>query len=186
MANLAPRERFVHDPAITTKKKQPKKAAGARKSSKASCPSVSELIVKAVSASKERSGVSLPALKKVLSGCGYDVEKNNSRLKLALKALVTKETLVQVKGSGASGSFKLNKQTGGKAKTATPKKAPAKVKKPAPKKVAKSPAKAKKPSPKKVKAAKPKKVAKSPAKKASKPKAVKSPAKGKKAATKKR
>uniref|UniRef100_A0A8C5PE44 H15 domain-containing protein n=1 Tax=Leptobrachium leishanense TaxID=445787 RepID=A0A8C5PE44_9ANUR len=187
------------------KKKQPKKAAGARKSSKASCPSVSELIVKAVSASKERSGVSLPALKKVLSGCGYDVEKNNSRLKLALKALVTKETLVQVKGSGASGSFKLNKQTGGKAKTATPKKAPAKVKKPAPKKVAKSPAKAKKPaakspkkakkpavakkaakSPKKVKAAKPKKVAKSPAKKASKPKAVKSQAKGKKTATKKR
>uniref|UniRef100_A0A8C5WGD2 H15 domain-containing protein n=1 Tax=Leptobrachium leishanense TaxID=445787 RepID=A0A8C5WGD2_9ANUR len=178
------------------------KAAGAKKSSKASCPSVSELIVKAVSASKERSGVSLPALKKVLSGCGYDVE--NSRLKLALKALVTKETLVQVKGSGASGLFKLNKkQTEGK--TATPKKAPAKVKKPAPKKVAKSPAKAKKPaakspkkakkpavakkaakSPKKVKAAKPKKVAKSPAKKASKPKAVKSPAKGKKAAPKKR
>uniref|UniRef100_A0A8C5QG57 H15 domain-containing protein n=1 Tax=Leptobrachium leishanense TaxID=445787 RepID=A0A8C5QG57_9ANUR len=146
------------------KKKQPKKAAGAKKSSKASCPSVSELIVKAVSASKERSGVSLPALKKVLSGCGYDVEKNNSRLKLALKALVTKETLVQVKGSGASGSFKLHKkQAEGKTKTATPKKAPAKVKKPAPKKVAKSPAK-----------------------KASKPKAVKSPAKGKKAAPKKR
>uniref|UniRef100_A0A8C5MJF6 H15 domain-containing protein n=1 Tax=Leptobrachium leishanense TaxID=445787 RepID=A0A8C5MJF6_9ANUR len=188
------------------KKKQPKKAAGAKKSSKAFCPSVSELIVKAVSASKERSGVSLPALKKVLSGCGYDVEKNNSRLKLALKALVTKETLVQVKGSGASGSFKLNKKKAeSKAKTATPKKAPAKVKKPAPKKVAKSPAKAKKPaakspkkakkpavekkaakSPKKVKAAKPKKVAKSPAKKASKPKAVKSPAKGKKAAPKKR
>uniref|UniRef100_A0A8C5WE26 H15 domain-containing protein n=1 Tax=Leptobrachium leishanense TaxID=445787 RepID=A0A8C5WE26_9ANUR len=142
---------------------QPKKAAGAKKSSKASCPSVSELIVKAVSASKERSGLSLPALKKVLSGCGYDVEKNNSRLKLALKALVTKETLVQVKGSGASGSFKLNKKQM-EGKTATPKKAPVKVKKPAPKKVAKSPAKAKKPAAKSPKKAKKPAVAKKAAK----------------------
>uniref|UniRef100_A0A8K9XYS6 H15 domain-containing protein n=1 Tax=Oncorhynchus mykiss TaxID=8022 RepID=A0A8K9XYS6_ONCMY len=60
-------------------------------------PSVGELIVKAVSASKERSGVSLAALKKSLAAGGYDVEKNNSRVKIAVKSLVTKGTLVQTK-----------------------------------------------------------------------------------------
>uniref|UniRef100_A0A6I8REY7 H15 domain-containing protein n=2 Tax=Xenopus tropicalis TaxID=8364 RepID=A0A6I8REY7_XENTR len=178
------------------KKKQSKKAAGATKSKKPSGPSVSELIVKAVSASKERSGVSLAALKKALAAGGYDVEKNNSRLKLALKGLVSKETLVQVKGSGASGSFKLNKKQLQSKEKAAP--AAAKAKKPAAKKAAKSPKKPKKvsaaaKSPKKVakkaakaakspikpKAAKAKKVAKSPAKKSVKPKAAKSPAKAK-------
>ncbi|CAH2276914.1 histone H1B-like [Pelobates cultripes] len=192
---------------IDSKKKQPKKTSSAKKVAKPSGPSVSELIVKAVSASKERSGVSLAALKKSLTAAGYDVEKNNSRLKLALKGLVTKETLVQVKGSGASGSFKLNKkQAESKDKAAKPKKESAKVKKPAPKKATKSPAKAKKvaakspkkakkpavsakkatKSPRKVKVAKPKKAVKSPAKKAAKPKAAKSPAKAKKAAPKKK
>uniref|UniRef100_A0A673JYX9 Histone H1 n=1 Tax=Sinocyclocheilus rhinocerous TaxID=307959 RepID=A0A673JYX9_9TELE len=108
-------------------------------------PSVGELIVKAVSASKERSGVSLAALKKALAAEGYDVEKNNSRVKIAVKSLVTKGTLVQTKGTGASGSFKLNK------KQAETKTKPAK--KIAPK--ARKPAKAPK-SPKKIKAAKPK------------------------------
>uniref|UniRef100_A0A671Q477 Histone H1 n=1 Tax=Sinocyclocheilus anshuiensis TaxID=1608454 RepID=A0A671Q477_9TELE len=73
-------------------------------------PSIGELIVKAVSASKERSGVALAALKKALAAGGYDVEKNNSLVKIAIKSLVTKGTLVQTKGVGASGSFKLNKK----------------------------------------------------------------------------
>ncbi|XP_072279294.1 histone H1B-like [Pyxicephalus adspersus] len=86
-------------------------ARGAKKGAKKpTSPSVSELIVKAVSASKERSGVSLAALKKALSAGGYDVEKNNSRLKIAIKCLLTKGSLVLVKGTGASGSFKLNKK----------------------------------------------------------------------------
>ncbi|XP_075432337.1 histone H1B-like [Ascaphus truei] len=176
------------------KKKQLKKAAGASKSCPAkSGPSVSDLIVRAVSASKERSGVSLSALKKALAAGGYDVEKNNSRLKLALKGLVSKETLIQLKGSGASGSFKLNKkqleskekaarkQEAGKPKKPAARKQPAKkpaarkqpAKKPkkAPAGVKKSPKKVKKPaaakkaakSPKKSKVAKPKKAVKSPA-----------------------
>ncbi|KAM9325125.1 LOW QUALITY PROTEIN: uncharacterized protein PAF06_001264 [Gastrophryne carolinensis] len=176
------------------KRQQPKKAGAAKKSgSKSSGPSVSELLLKAVSACKERSGASLPALKKALSAANYDVDKNNSRVKLALKALVTKGSLVQVKGTGASGSFKINKQQLNQAdkKKATKKKSPAKKpasaakspKKPkkapsaakSPKKApAKKPAAAKKP---KAAAAKPKKAAKSPAKKAAKPKVVKSPAK---------
>ena len=44
---------------------------------------------------KERSGVSLAALKTALAAAGYDVEKNNSRIKLGLKSLVSKGTLVQ-------------------------------------------------------------------------------------------
>ncbi|KFV65830.1 Histone H1.10, partial [Dryobates pubescens] len=179
-----------------------RKAAGSSKARKPAGPSVTELITKAVSASKERKGLSLAALKKALAAGGYDVEKSNSRIKLGLKSLVSKGTLVQTKGTGASGSFRLSKKPG-EVKEKAPKKraASAKAKKPAPKKTStaakkpkkavtakKSPKKAKKPvaaaakkpakSPKKVtKAAKPKKVvtaAKSPAKaKAVKPKAVK-------------
>uniref|UniRef100_H2RZH7 Histone H1 n=1 Tax=Takifugu rubripes TaxID=31033 RepID=H2RZH7_TAKRU len=77
---------------------------------KRSGPSISELILKAVSASKERNGVSLAALKKNLAADGYDVEKNKARVKIAVRGLVTKGTLVQTKGTGASGSFKMNKK----------------------------------------------------------------------------
>ncbi|XP_066102952.1 histone H1.2 [Saccopteryx bilineata] len=212
MSETAPAAPAAAPPAEKTpvKKKTAKKSAGVRR--KASGPPVSELITKAVGASKERSGVSLAALKKALAAAGYDVDKNNSRIKLGLKSLVSKGTLVQTKGTGASGSFKLNKKAAsGEAKpkakkvgAAKPKKAAGatkKAKKPAgsatPKKSAKkTPKKAKKPaaavtkkvakSPKRAKAAKPKKVAKSAAK-AVKPKAAKPKvAKPKKAAPKKK
>ncbi|XP_057556041.1 histone H1.4-like [Hippopotamus amphibius kiboko] len=184
-------------------KKKARKSAGAAKR-KASGPPVSELIAKAVAASKERSGVSLAALKKALAAAGYDVEKNNSRIKLGLKSLVSKGTLVQTKGTGASGSFKLNKSATGEAKPKAKKAGAAKPKKPAgaakkpkkatgaatPKKSAKKTPKARKtvtatgakkvaksPKPQKVKTAKPK-VAKSPAKaKVHKPKPKKAAAK---------
>lgn len=208
MSETAPAAPAAAPPAEKTpvKKKAAKKPAGARR--KASGPPVSELITKAVAASKERSGVSLAALKKALAAAGYDVEKNNSRIKLGLKSLVSKGTLVQTKGTGASGSFKLNKKAAsGEAKPKAKKVGAAKAKKPAgatpkkPKKAAgakksvkKTPKKAKKPaaagvkkvakSPKKAKAAaKPKKAAKSPAKpKAVKPKAAKPKASKPKAA----
>ncbi|KFO33884.1 histone H1.3 [Fukomys damarensis] len=185
-------------------KKKAKKTGAAAGKRKTTGPPVSELITKAVAASKERSGVSLAALKKALAAAGYDVEKNNSRIKLGLKSLVNKGTLVQTKGTGASGSFKLNKKAAsGEAKPKAKKVGAAKPKKPAgaakkPKKTAgaaapkksakKTPKKAKKlaaaagakkvaKSPKKVKATKPKKAAKSPAKaKPSKPKAAKTKA----------
>uniref|UniRef100_A0A8C7JR45 Histone H1 n=1 Tax=Oncorhynchus kisutch TaxID=8019 RepID=A0A8C7JR45_ONCKI len=207
MAEVAPA------PAAAAPAKAPKKKAAAKP--KKAGPSVGELIVKAVSASKERSGVSLAALKKSLAAGGYDVEKNNSRVKIAVKSLVTKGTLVQTKGTGASGSFKLNKKAveakKPAKKAAAPKAKKVAAKKPAaakkPKKVAakkavaakKSPKKAKKPatpkkaakSPKKVKkpAAAAKKAAKSPKKatKGVKPKGAKpKAAKAKKAAPKKK
>ncbi|KAJ6653077.1 hypothetical protein lerEdw1_010163 [Lerista edwardsae] len=97
---------------------------GASKARKPSGPSVTELLTQAVTASKERSGVSLAALKKSLAVSGYDVEKNNSRIKLGLKSLVSKGTLVQTKGTGASGSFKLNKKQAETRDKAAKKKAP--------------------------------------------------------------
>ncbi|CAH6806664.1 histone H1t [Phodopus roborovskii] len=84
--------------------------------------SVSKLIPEALSMSQERAGMSLAALKKALAAAGYDVEKNNSRIKLALKRLVNNGVLVQTKGTGASGSFKLSKK-------AAPENAKGKVKK---------------------------------------------------------
>uniref|UniRef100_A0A8C4GLY2 Histone H1 n=1 Tax=Dicentrarchus labrax TaxID=13489 RepID=A0A8C4GLY2_DICLA len=99
----APAAAAAAAPAKAAKKKvsKPKKAG----------PSVSELILKTVAASKERSGVSAAALKKALAAGGYDVEKNKARVKTAIKGLVAKGTLVQTKGTGASGSFKMSKKT---------------------------------------------------------------------------
>ncbi|KAM9354785.1 uncharacterized protein KZ484_012868 [Pholidichthys leucotaenia] len=177
-------------PAAAPVKPAKKKASKPRKAG----PSVGELIVKAVTASKEKKGMSLAAIKKTLAAGGYDVEKNKSRVNIAIKSLVNKGTLSQTKGTGASGSFKVAKA---ESKTKKPaKKGPAKAKKPA----AKKPAAAKKPkaagakkaaaakkSPKKVKKpAAAKKAPKSPKKAAKSPKKVakKTPA-AKKAAPKK-
>ena len=195
MSETAPVAPTAPAPAEKTPvKKKAKKTGAAAGKRKASGPPVSELITKAVAASKERSGVSLAALKKALAAVGYDVEKNNSRIKLGLKSLVSKGTLVQTKGTGASGSFKLNKKAASGEVKPSIAKVPAKTrvtsaaKKPrkatgaAAKKGVKTPKKAKKPvvtkksskSPKKPKVVKAKKVVKSPAKaKAVKPKAAK-------------
>uniref|UniRef100_A0A672ZXF8 Histone H1 n=1 Tax=Sphaeramia orbicularis TaxID=375764 RepID=A0A672ZXF8_9TELE len=95
-------------PAAAPAKPAKKKAS---KPAKKAGPSVGDLILKAVSASKERSGVSLAALKKALAAGGYDVDKNKVRVKTAVKKLVLKGALVQTKGTGASGSFKMSKKT---------------------------------------------------------------------------
>uniref|UniRef100_A0A8C7AF57 H1.6 linker histone, cluster member n=1 Tax=Neovison vison TaxID=452646 RepID=A0A8C7AF57_NEOVI len=111
MSETAPAAPAAPAPAEKTPvKKKAKKTGVAAAKRKASGPPVSELITKAVAASKERTGMSLAALKKALAAAGYDVEKNNSRIKLGLKSLVSKGTLVQTKGTGASGSFKLSKK----------------------------------------------------------------------------
>ncbi|XP_075209686.1 LOW QUALITY PROTEIN: histone H1 [Chanos chanos] len=135
-----------------------------RKSSKSkrTGPSVSDLILKAVSASKDRRGMSLFALKKALSAGGYNVAKNNSRVVLAVRRLVANGSLLQVKGTGASGSFKI-----GKKQPAGKKKAVKKAKKPRAKKT------------KRVKAKKSSVTKKSPKKarrKSSSPKKAKRPA----------
>ncbi|XP_064204736.1 histone H1-like [Anguilla rostrata] len=172
-------------------KKSPKKRRAAKP--KKTGPSVRDLIVKAVTASKQRNGVSLAALKKALKAGGYNVEKNKGRIRVAVKGLVTKGTLVHTKGTGASGSFKLNKKPHKPTKKAGSKarKSPAKKKPKAKraKKARKSPKKAKRPAAKKAKS--PRKAKKrTAAKKAKSPRkarpAKRRVSKGKRAAAKKK
>ncbi|KAA8577536.1 hypothetical protein FQN60_017592 [Etheostoma spectabile] len=156
--------------------KSPKKRAKSQR--KKTGPTVSELILKAASASTERGAVSLAALKKALKAGGYDVVKNKARILIAIRRLVASKSLLRTKGTGASGSFKVNK------KPPTPRKKRV-VKKPKAKKVKKArskkaaggatPAAKKSPKKRKIKAKSPKK-AKRPAA-AKKPKKPKSPSK---------
>ncbi|XP_033116241.1 histone H1.1, embryonic-like [Anneissia japonica] len=188
---------------MTEQAKAKKKAAPKKP---ASHPTYIEMITAAIGALKERNGSSRQAIAKYIQA-NYKVDAGNmnTHLKMALKRGVDSGKLAQTKGTGASGSFKLNqaaakadaaakaKKEKAKKKAAADKekkaakKATKKAKKPAAKK-AKKPAKKTSKSPKKAKksekkAAKPKK-AKSPKKaKAKKPKAkksTKSPKKSKK------
>lgn len=140
--------------------KTPKK----RSKSKETGPSVSDRILKVLSGSKDRGGVSFAALKKALTAGGYDVTKNNGRIKLTVRHLVANGSLLQPKGTGASGSFKINKQTAANKKkdvkknARSPKKKVKRIKKMSPKnstgsrtptrkkRKAKTPKKAKKPA----------------------------------------
>ncbi|VDP07457.1 unnamed protein product [Heligmosomoides polygyrus] len=152
----------------------------------ASHPTYSAMIRKSVSELKDKSGSSKAAILKYMLAhykLGDNVTKINSQLRLALKRGVVKGDLKQVKGSGASGSFKLGekkaaapakksiaKKPAGAKKPKSPKKAVA-AKKPKAEKKAKSPKKAK--APKAKSAAKKPKAAKSTKPKAAKPKASK-------------
>lgn len=90
---------------------------------KESRTTLSDLIIKIVSASEERAGVSLVAMKKALAANGYDAARNNSRINLAVKRMVVTGKLTQTKGTGASGSFKIGTKTETKRKKPKAKKA---------------------------------------------------------------
>ena len=171
--------------------KAAKKTAAAKKSEH---PPVASMVTVAVQELKDRKGSSLAAIKKhIAANNKVDVAKLAPFIKKFLKKAVADGKLLQVKGSGASGSFKLAKpvkvdkpkkvKEAAPKKKATPKKAvsakktPKKAAKKTPKKAAK-PTKEKKD--KKPKTAKPKKPA---AKKATK--SPKKAAPKKKAASKK-
>ncbi|XP_035699563.1 transcriptional regulatory protein AlgP-like [Branchiostoma floridae] len=115
-------------------------------------PPTTVMVTAAVEALKDRTGSSLSAIKKYIAGnYKFDVEKKAHFIKRALKTLVEKGTLLQVKGTGASGSFKINVA----AKKAAEKAAKKAVKKQVAKKpVAKKAAKPKTSKPKKPKAKK--------------------------------
>ncbi|XP_033734055.1 histone H1-beta, late embryonic-like [Pecten maximus] len=171
-------------------------ASPAKKVKKASKPKVpaahptyAAMVASAIGALKERGGSSKIAIAKYINAnykVGNDSTKVNSRVKIALKSCVKKGSLKQVKGTGASGSFKLGekkptaekkpkvaakKVNKPKAAATTPKKAAGEKKAKSPKKTAKKAA------------AKPKKV-KTPKKPAAKKPAAKKPA-AKKPAVKK-
>ena len=163
-----------------------KKAVKAKKPVKpAEHPAYAEMIVTAITTLKERNGSSGQAIKKYIKA-NFKVKDNADLfIKGGLRKGVEKGTLTQVKGNGASGSFKVAKVEKPKPKKKPAAKKPA-AKKPAAKKVAKkSPAK-KKPAAKKAKTPTKKKTPKKPAKKpaAKKPAAKKAKKTPKKAAKK--
>ncbi|MBN3321197.1 H15 protein, partial [Atractosteus spatula] len=83
-------------------------AAGAQAGKRRSGGGVSALILRVVAASKQRGGLCMAELRKVLAAGGYDVERNDRRVTAAVRGLVRRETLVQTGGRGATGSFALN------------------------------------------------------------------------------
>ena len=137
-------------------------------------PPYIDMVVASIAALKDRKGSSKIAIGKYITA-SYKGDLNNDALKKALKTGVVKGILVQVKGTGANGSFKLPAS-----KNVEKPKKPA-AKKPAPK-TAKKPATKKKAATSKQKKATPKKAVKSPAKKKMPPK-KKSPKKATKKAT---
>ncbi|KAK3706145.1 hypothetical protein QZH41_001672 [Actinostola sp. cb2023] len=172
----------------------PKKSAAKKAAPKpADHPKYQDMVLAALAALKDRTGSSRQAIEKYIKA-NYKVgDSCGSHLKLALKRMSAKGTILHTKGKGASGSFKLVKAVAVEKK---PKKKVS-VKKPAAKKATKKPAaKSKKSaaksgrkstSPKKAAAKKPaaelkpKKVAKKPA---AKPKPAKKAAAKKPAAKK--
>lgn len=88
----------------------PKKQAASKKPRvKPAHPRTSDMVNAAVKNLKERGGSSLQAIKKYISAnYKVDAEKLAPFIKKYLKSAVTTGALVQTKGKGASGSFKLS------------------------------------------------------------------------------
>ncbi len=137
-------------------------------------PPTATMVTAAIQTLKERGGSSLQAIKKYISAnYKVDVEKLAPFIKKYLKSAVTSGALIQTKGKGASGSFKISaakktekKVKKPKAKTVKKPKAAKKTVKKAAKPKSKAPKKEKKAkTPTKPKAPKPKKAVKKPAKK---------------------
>ena len=185
--NTKTQNSIMSDAAAAPAKAAPKAKKPAKK---ADHPPVAAMVSAAIAALKDRKGSSLPAIKKYVAATyKVDIEKLAPFIRRFLKKAVADGKLTQVKGTGASGSFKLAKVE--KEKKPKVAKKPA-AKKPAakksPKKAAKKPAakkaktpkkekKAKKPAAAKPKKPKAKKATKSPAKKAAKKPAAKKAAK---------
>merc|ERR1712098_159243 len=108
--------------------KAPKVAKAKKPAAKSSPsrPATSVMVEAAIGALKERKGSSLIAIKKYIAA-NYKVDpvKHSHFIKKALANGVEKKSLLQVKGVGASGSFKLAKveKVKPKKKAAKPKKA---------------------------------------------------------------
>lgn len=177
----------------TPKAKKGKAAAGGSKKAKTtpSHPPVAQMVNAAIKALKERGGSSTQAIKKYISSTyKIDAEKKSQFIRKYLKSAVVSGKLVQTKGKGASGSFKLA-GSGDSKSAAAPKAKKTGAGKPAagkPKAAAKSKAPAKKAtaSPKAKKTKKPPTAAKSPKPKVAKAKPAPAPKKAKKPAAPKK
>ncbi|OTF75579.1 hypothetical protein BLA29_007317 [Euroglyphus maynei] len=111
-----------------TKTSKPKAPKGDKKPKvKPNHPPVSSMVQAAIKDLKERNGSSLQAIKKYIQAhYSVDIEKLTPFVRKYLKSSVVKGELVQAKGKGASGSFKLTKTN----KNESGEKKPKKVAKP--------------------------------------------------------
>lgn len=110
---------------VTSVAKKPKKAStGVKKpKSKPTHPPVKQLVVAAIKALKERKGSSLLAIKKHIKfNSKLDTDKLSPFIKRFLKKAVANGTLVQTKGKGAAGSFRLPAKEKAEKKAKAPKK----------------------------------------------------------------
>ena len=169
-------------PTSSPKKAAPKKRQPAKP---ANHPPYKEMIKAAIAALKERNGSSRQSIVKYITE-NFKVDKTQVRphINRGLKKMVETKVLIQPKGTGASGRFKLAKPV------AVPKKKTAAKKKPAAKKTSAKKTTAKKPKTKKAKkpaagTAKKAKDSKTKKSKTKKPAAKKPAAKPKKPAAKK-
>lgn len=96
-------------PIIPIKKPKPSKSIGVKKpAAKPTHPATSELVIRAITTLKERNGSSLQAIKKfIASEYKLDTDRLAPFIRKFLKNAVISGKLVQTKGKGASGSFKL-------------------------------------------------------------------------------
>ena len=172
--------------AETTAAAPAKKAAAKKPKAKPTHPKTSQMVGDAIKALKDRKGSSLAAIKKhIVANNKVDADKIAPFIRRYIKKAVTDGTLVQTKGVGANGSFKLKSDVK-EAKPKAPKKKATATKKAAAKKTA-TPKKKKVVKKTATKSKKEKKPAKSPKKlKAPKPKKAASKPKAKKAAPKKK
>lgn len=109
MADQAATNETAAAPAATGTTKKAKSASSAKKPrAKPAHPRTSEMVTAAIKSLKERGGSSLQAIKKYIAAhYKLDAEKLAPFIKKYLKSAVVAGELVQTKGKGASGSFKL-------------------------------------------------------------------------------
>ena len=106
-----------------TEKKAKKVAAVKAPKAKPNHPPTSEMVDAAILALKERGGSSVLAIKKYAAATyKIDVEKMAPFIKRYVKGAVVKGHLLQTKGRGASGSFKLATKKSTKKSASKPKK----------------------------------------------------------------
>ncbi|XP_012973063.1 spermatid-specific linker histone H1-like protein [Mesocricetus auratus] len=115
--SAAPSASVAVDQAASTSGGPSKGEIGPRTSSQTlRKPSISKVILRAVTDKGAHSRASLAALKKAVTTTGYNMTTNNWRFKRALQNLLKKGVLKQVTGKGASGSFRLGKKQAFKSK----------------------------------------------------------------------
>lgn len=94
------------------KSKSSKKTAIKKPAAKSNHPPTSEMVINAITTLKERNGSSLQAIKKyIATNYQIDTDRLAPFIKKFLKNAVSSGKLVQTKGKGASGSFKLPSPT---------------------------------------------------------------------------